>query len=103
MKSTKLLKSINAISSKSVASVKKFSGNRVYVIAFLAFLLIGSLWYLSSRTVREGMLTEEEKKAEEEKKKKAEEEEKKKTAGVNPPIAEMNDILKQMMSKVNLK
>jgi len=40
---------------------------------------------------------------EEEKKKKAEEEEKKKTAGVNPPIAEMNDILKQMMSKVNLK
>jgi len=97
MKSTKLLKSINAISSKSVASVKKFSGNRVYVIAFLAFLLIGSLWYLSSRTVREGMLTEEEKK------KKAEEEEKKKTAGVNPPIAEMNDILKQMMSKVNLK
>ena len=97
MKSTKLLKSINTISSKSVASVKKFSGNRVYVIAFLAFLLIGSLWYLSSRTVREGMLTEEEKK------KKAEEEEKKKTAGVNPPIAEMNDILKQMMSKVNLK
>ena len=97
MKSTKLFKSINAISSKSVASVKKFSGNRVYVIAFLAFLLIGSLWYLSSRTVREGMLTEEEKK------KKAEEEEKKKTAGVNPPIAEMNDILKQMMSKVNLK
>lgn len=97
MKSTKLLKSINTISSKSVASVKKFSGNRVYVIAFLAFLLIGSLWYLSSRTVREGMLTEEEKK------KKAEEEEKKKTAVVNPPIAEMNDILKQMMSKVNLK
>ena len=100
MKSTKLLKSINTISSKSVASVKKFSGNRVYVIAFLAFLLIGSLWYLSSRTVREGLETAM---TEEEKKKKAEEEEKKKTAVVNPPIAEMNDILKQMMSKVNLK
>lgn len=52
MKSMKSMKSLSPMTSMSF---KKFSGKRMYVVAFLALVLLGSLWYLSGRNVREGI------------------------------------------------
>ena len=56
MKSMKSMNPLKSMRSPMTSmSFKKFSGKRMYVVAFLALVLLGSLWYLSGRNVREGI------------------------------------------------